>query len=234
MSTNATVAQLVQRLNRLKTTYQVFFWIFLAITSWESLVADLPSGVSLTIIGVGLIVMFRYFFVRQSIAAYQNPEFLGHLLEMYVMELKSFKKTMMPSIVQALRQANQGHYDAMDSQQRLTLQGLISINTPIPMLTEIVGCVKRCAGPEAIPFIEKFVATVTSDSKEEFIALANVARLSIPEVRIREARSIIEKTLSSEMVSGKNLGSLEVPSSAPTNLEIEEKQDDQNAIQEKI
>ena len=51
----------------------------------------------------------------------------------------------------------------------------------------------RIGGAEAIPFVEDFERSAHNNGEAAFMKLADMARLAIPDLRIRTAKEIIDR-----------------------------------------
>lgn len=200
-----TKAELVEAMQFISTARSYVRWAFglqfvaiLLLFAWNNTgygpKIDFPSSLML------IIAMSSWFFNKRlkSLSGYVEPELLGFVLEAKQIESLQTWSVAHETLKQMLPSVEPAHYENLTSGQRNTLLKVLNpIEKPI-LLKPLLASIRRCAGQEAIPFLEAFFEKSKKHKSVEIRQLGAIAHEILPEVRIRVARALISERLEAE------------------------------------
>lgn len=130
----------------------------------------------------------------KQVEAWANRESAGFLLEAYATtDEKDVREVGTRALPIALAEIDSA--DDLDDYQRGLLYRVVSTRNDVPVVSAAIACIRRTAGPEAIPYLEAFHRKTERHRKAEWQRLGQQALMVLPEIRIRTARRIIERKL---------------------------------------
>jgi hypothetical protein len=154
---------------------------------------DFGSVLSLAaLIGAGMSFTGRHQAALRSAQRMADPRLAGFLVEAYATNgEKPIEQAAREGLLRSLPMLDDP--EMLDPYQRGLLYKIPGPRADKELTSAALGAIGRVAGPEAIPYLERFRAQTEGNKDPERRRLADLALQILPDVRIRAARAIIER-----------------------------------------